>query len=361
MDNFYLQLPSNGDPIYHPLNTLTEYTIHLPRRIELNGSWSVGLVELLYPHSFIQLSKTRSAKMKIVKNDYQRVYFPKLNLNAKNWIATFAAYLNNYLTQHFSKKKRGKSPVFIRGDEDEPVFTIMLEPGCEVFIEERLAFLLGYDGTESVYLTETEEPPNAPKNHIESTNEAWYMDIKCDVNVGYIEDLTLPEGFYLEPNRVVDVINQTISKSKAKDDVEFKYIELNKGMEIKISNDAVLLLNDAMGQLCGFGEKKTITSSIQAPHPVDIDIGFYNLFIYSSLIASDEIVGSSLTPLLRCVPVRGKHGDTISEIYQFPFYKRLVRNTFHEISIAIRDDTSEPIQFAGIGRVNVTLHFKRND
>lgn len=106
MDNFYLQLPSNGDPIYHPDNTLTEYTIHLPKRIELSGSWSVGLVELLYPNNFIQLSKTRTAKMKIVKNDYQRVYFPKFNLEATNWISTFAAYLNNYLTQYFLKKKK---------------------------------------------------------------------------------------------------------------------------------------------------------------------------------------------------------------------------------------------------------------
>jgi hypothetical protein len=46
---FYLTLPSNSSGDYYPNNTTAQFTTKLNGRYELNGSWEVGLVELIIP------------------------------------------------------------------------------------------------------------------------------------------------------------------------------------------------------------------------------------------------------------------------------------------------------------------------
>lgn len=54
---FYLTLPSNSSLSYFPNNTLTNYTVKLPQTIDLKGDWEVGLVEIIYPHSWYNVHK----------------------------------------------------------------------------------------------------------------------------------------------------------------------------------------------------------------------------------------------------------------------------------------------------------------
>ena len=48
MSDFYLTLPSNSSMDYFPDNTMTRYTTKLPKRIQLEGDWEVGLAEIQY-------------------------------------------------------------------------------------------------------------------------------------------------------------------------------------------------------------------------------------------------------------------------------------------------------------------------
>lgn len=48
MMEFYINLPSNSSKKYFQDNTLSHYRTHLPRRIDLEGDWQVGLTELVY-------------------------------------------------------------------------------------------------------------------------------------------------------------------------------------------------------------------------------------------------------------------------------------------------------------------------
>lgn len=47
--SFYVTLPSDGSIDVYPDNTLSHFFTKLPRPIELTGQWEVGLVELIYP------------------------------------------------------------------------------------------------------------------------------------------------------------------------------------------------------------------------------------------------------------------------------------------------------------------------
>ena len=67
-----------------------------------------------------------------------------------------------------------------------------------------------------------------------------------------------------------------------------------------------------------------------------------------------RIVGDSLAPLLRSLPVGGSHGATVydrfTNIHYVPLFKLIEMN--------IKDDTGRFVPFE-YGKVTMTLHFRR--
>jgi hypothetical protein len=52
---FYLTLPSNSSMNYFPNNTLTHYTKKLPKIMELDGTWEIGLAEIQYKEAWLKV------------------------------------------------------------------------------------------------------------------------------------------------------------------------------------------------------------------------------------------------------------------------------------------------------------------
>jgi len=52
MSQFYLTLPSNASMNVYPNNTVAQYTTKLANTVELDGDWEVGLVEIIYVHTW---------------------------------------------------------------------------------------------------------------------------------------------------------------------------------------------------------------------------------------------------------------------------------------------------------------------
>ena len=80
-----------------------------------------------------------------------------------------------------------------------------------------------------------------------------------------------------------------------------------------------------------------------------------SLYVYCDL-AEPRVVGDSLVPLLRIVPVEGHHGELITRIYENVHYVRVQRKAFQMIEVNIRDRTGKKVPFER-GTLNVTLHF----
>jgi len=57
MSHFYLTLPSNSSANYYDDNTLTKFTTRLQSSMSLRGEWEVGLSEIIFPHTWLTLSK----------------------------------------------------------------------------------------------------------------------------------------------------------------------------------------------------------------------------------------------------------------------------------------------------------------
>ena len=78
---------------------------------------------------------------------------------------------------------------------------------------------------------------------------------------------------------------------------------------------------------------------------------------FESLV-EPHVVGDSIVPLLRIVPMKGDHGQTTSNIFNHIQHFPLLRPEFGTIEIAIRDDTGRAVPFER-GKVTVILHFRR--
>ena len=90
---------------------------------------------------------------------------------------------------------------------------------------------------------------------------------------------------------------------------------------------------------------------------VQMDKGFDTIYVFTDVVES-RIVGDSLAPLLRVLPVGGSHSATVSDRYTNIHYVPLLYSHFKSIEINIRDDIGPFVAFE-YGKVTVTLHFRR--
>ena len=55
----FLTLPSNLSMDIYPESKLSDYMVHLPKEINLSGSWELGLSEILYPNTWYSIDTNR--------------------------------------------------------------------------------------------------------------------------------------------------------------------------------------------------------------------------------------------------------------------------------------------------------------
>ena len=83
---------------------------------------------------------------------------------------------------------------------------------------------------------------------------------------------------------------------------------------------------------------------LQPDDIVDMTQGFDTTYIYTGVVES-RIVGDSLAPLLRDLPVSGSHGAKVSVRFTYIQYVPLLYAHFKSIEINIRDDTGRLVPF----------------
>ena len=55
----FLTLRSNSSMNIFPENKVSDYTVHLPKEINLSGSWELGLFKILYPNSWYNIDTNK--------------------------------------------------------------------------------------------------------------------------------------------------------------------------------------------------------------------------------------------------------------------------------------------------------------
>lgn len=143
-----------------------------------------------------------------------------------------------------------------------------------------------------------------------------------------------------------------------------KYKPLEKRVSIKLDTTYVkgVILGNGLQYMLGYDSERSLTltrSHNTAKYPPDLSAGFGSLYIYSDLV-QPQIVGGSLVPLLRTVPIEGKFGDNVNKVFLDPHYLPLRTRNFDSIEIAIKDDSDNLVKF-NFGKTIVKVHLRRSD
>jgi hypothetical protein len=185
--------------------------------------------------------------------------------------------------------------------------------------------------------------------------EAWFR-IKTHSD-GMLYKVALKTGYYESAAKLIRCMNGVKDMLPEEHKVLFLYDDTTTKVTIDIEFGAFVELSPVLQSILGMNNQEIGIGRHEGTRVVDVDRGFYSLYIYCSLL-EPRLVGDSLVPLLRIVPIRGKDGDMITKIYENVHYMPVQQKHFNTVEIDIRNDTGRKVPFER-GKVIVTLHFRK--
>lgn len=246
----YLTLPSNASLDYYPDNTLSSFTVKIDPPLHLEGAYEVGLSEICYPRSWVNL-----------------------------------------------------------GDNEARV-TLQIR-----------------------------------HKRISSGETASSLRHRV---------ITLPGGQYESVQHLIVGIQKQVPSSLKKT-LKFEYDEHSRKVTIAVPSNMIVTLSKNLRDIFGF-EDATLVKFTRGVRVADLNRGLTALYVYASVV-QDRVVGDTRAPLLRMVPVKGKHGDFIFQTYHDIHFVPVAFNAFDHITINIRNGAGELIPFE-TGQVIVTLQLR---
>ena len=147
-----------------------------------------------------------------------------------------------------------------------------------------------------------------------------------------------------------------------------EFDKLNEKIKIIVPEWESVQFNPELARMLGFkskdgvfpwfkGRKRKGKFVFKARYVADMSPSMSSLYIYSDIVR-DMRVGNSFASLLTTVGIRGKHGETIHEIFTEPQYVPVRGTDIKNIEIMITDDAGRDVVFRK-GRVMIKLHFRK--
>ena len=192
----------------------------------------------------------------------------------------------------------------------------------------------------------------------------WYNVRNATLTVehdGNVEtDTYFEDGYYHSPKMLATTLN-----GDKPGRVTFAYEPVTQKFVAHMKSETKFTLYGDLPDILGFesgGSNSSLASAarsmfVRAHSIVDLRRGFESLYVYSSIV-EPRIVGDKIAPLLRIVPISGRHGEMVTARFDHVQYIPLLSREFGSVETEIRDDTGRPVPFER-GKVTVTLHFRR--
>ena len=181
-EGFYITLPNDSSKDFFPENNPSEYTTRLPRWIQLNGEWEIGLHSIAYTQWNIVRHLDEPISFTYSGNNEKGGRMKKYHATVYEYITSINKSLKDHVSNNeikFEFKLNGK-------------VTIILSPGYKVYLRREQAIVLGFmkfdDSAEVKEIVKTETGLYEANLHRE-TNIHVYCDIVQPQIVG---DKTVP-------------------------------------------------------------------------------------------------------------------------------------------------------------------------
>ena len=146
---FYVTLPSNSSISVYPNNTLAEYRVKLPERVDLVGAWEVGLASITFPHTWFN----------IVQDDQKFYYDDGLGLWTVDRIPVgyYTSVTDVISSINQAITDDGVTGISLKLDNRSQKVTVTLGVGKKLSFENNLGVILGFGS--DIILDKTTKAP----------------------------------------------------------------------------------------------------------------------------------------------------------------------------------------------------------
>jgi len=368
-DDFYMVLPSNASPNFHPENNASDFRVTWENPININPSeqWKVALTEMSYTYTPITVSPNYHIiykKQEIEKRKYSfhlayNIATQKVTINREH------RETNQAVTLQLTQDKK----LIIRCDLPFDFnFTEKAKLGFNV------ASLTSNDVEDAYEIRANESLNRLYPAPVGGKNIVQFGPIELGIHFNNLvqrEYLFKNVLYWYKAKGLADYVAKECKEifstfELVKSKFHFKTqpyifeIEFLKGLHFVIGLEKSKYTKDLDIMTSGVYKNDVIEE--HAPYPPQMRRGMINMYIYSS-ICSPIHVGHTLAPLLKSIHIDTsrdtEEGHTRSYVVRNPMYIPLASNSFNSIEINIRNDSGQIIWFPKGSVTNITLHFKK--
>ena len=147
-----------------------------------------------------------------------------------------------------------------------------------------------------------------------------------------------------------------VKNNKWKNVLGLNFDAVKQRVVFKVKHGYEVILSEHLAYMFGFVDKLLDGKNIAKFRP-DMRGGMDSLHVLCDL-CEPQIVGDSMDPLLRIIPVSGKYGDVIHRVFVAPHYINVLVKEFSSVGISIKTDRNENVPFT-FGKTVAKLHFRR--
>ena len=151
---FYVTLPSNASLDVHPNNTLSKYTVQLPRTLYLKPGFEVALAEIQYPLSWKTVPECTFGIIDLTEDvEVTTIVFPDAHYES---VIELARIINKNLVTFFEIKMLPKRTIMLTFDELTNKVTLKATVGYGLALDAELTAIFGFDTSQDL----VKEVPN---------------------------------------------------------------------------------------------------------------------------------------------------------------------------------------------------------
>ena len=345
--SFYTILPSNSCELTQPNNNASSYIVDWESPLVLDRNWEVALTDYslnrivnYFPTityiSFQEFTdKTDVIQIKIVNNNI---------IETEYWDDPTTVY-KDYLRFNISQKGKIKFTCYLCSIK---VQFDSLETANSLGFTKLLNF-----NPEQTGGFEVEAPNDFKRGYTTLTRVSIIFSTKIEKNHILAIDR-------YEIKNTYDETEQYFQKHLA---AVFSSFKINQNgicsMSLKPEIKS-LYMETRLKRALGIYQPSEIyiKGSIVGKSKVILNISFYHLYIYSSLV-DPILVGGVKVPLLHSLWLDNTIEDNINESVETLMYLPISMTSINKIEIQIRDDAGNIIEFPYGSKTSLTLHFRK--
>ncbi|KAL3111079.1 hypothetical protein niasHT_013109 [Heterodera trifolii] len=379
-NSFYVVVPSNTNIEGNRTNS---FRVRLPRKLQFNSEWEVGLAVIVYPHSWPSIG---TVEQQFVQVEWQtgstvRIEVPPSNVTNPHELSKNLYRLLGEGSDPLAKKVRSTQNSFMltinkarrwareeyikrktkekRGVRDEELLlqALLTDTGTLVELNSVDHGLLAREksaATSNVLLRIAADDNDSYQKKLDdyfsklSDKNLTVLDELCMTKLNAeIKNLTEDERALLEATkemgtetwiqayreiRLVCQFNYNVNRNRFVLNTDPRYVK-----KVEVSPQLAYIL--------GFNNTEFMQPEIEAQFMPDMSGGVSSFHVYTPDLIEPMMIGDVTAPVLRIVTIRGKPDQVVEEQFFAIQYHKILLKEVSEILIEIRTNSGSLMPF----------------